>query len=143
MHNVLNIGVHHDSYPAPVPSGKATLALQHEVKKIKVSSSSTRWLHTVLMAGGEKSIRHFYWTEFLEIIIVCAPFIIKPICWKKWSSIYHFSLCSQRGTQGYNRTDRQTIKSTCNSQETKSRFGINYDTSLTRHTTPQHMNEHS
>ena len=50
-------------FPAPLPSGKATFALQ---KHSKVSPSSSRWLYTFVMAGGEKSIgRHFCWSDFL------------------------------------------------------------------------------
>ena len=44
----INIRVQQDSL-----SGKVIFALQ---KHSKVSSSSTRWLYTFLMAGGEKSI---------------------------------------------------------------------------------------
>ena len=49
----VNIGVQQDSFPAPVPSGKATFALE---KHSKVSPSSAWWLYTFEMAGGEKSI---------------------------------------------------------------------------------------
>ena len=38
----VNIGVQQDSFPAPLPSGKAIFALQ---KHSKVSSSSARWLY--------------------------------------------------------------------------------------------------
>ena len=49
----VRIGVQRDSFPAPLPSGKAILVLQ---KNSKVSSLSAQRLHTLLMAGGEKSI---------------------------------------------------------------------------------------
>ena len=49
----VNVGVQQDSFPAPVPSGKAIFALQ---KHSKVSSSSARWLYTFVMSGGENLI---------------------------------------------------------------------------------------
>ena len=48
-----NIGVQWNSFPAPVPSGKAIIALQ---KHSRVSSSSARRLYKFVMAGGEKLI---------------------------------------------------------------------------------------
>ena len=52
----INIGVHRHSFPAPVLSGKAILALPHKVKNSRVSSSSAQWLHIFLLAAGEKLI---------------------------------------------------------------------------------------
>ena len=49
----VNTGVQLDSFPAPVPQGKASFALQ---KHSKVSPSNAQWLYTFVMAGGEKSI---------------------------------------------------------------------------------------
>ena len=49
----VNTGVQLDRFPAPVPQGKASFALQ---KHSKVSPSSAQWLYTFVMAGGEKSI---------------------------------------------------------------------------------------
>ena len=47
----VNIGVQQASFPAPVLSGKAILALQ---KPSKVSSSSTQWLNTFCNGGRWK-----------------------------------------------------------------------------------------
>ena len=49
----VNIRVQQDSFPAPVPIGKAIFGLQTHSE---VSSSSAWWLYTFVMAGGEKSI---------------------------------------------------------------------------------------
>ena len=59
----VNISVHCNSFPAPVPSGKATAPLQLEVKKNEVSPSSAQLLY---MAGGEiQKEKHFFQADFL------------------------------------------------------------------------------
>ena len=47
----VNIGVQRDNFPVPVLSRMATFALQ---QYSKVSSSTTRWVYTFVLVGGEK-----------------------------------------------------------------------------------------
>ena len=93
----VNIGVQQDSFLVPVPSGVATFARQ---KHSKVSPSSARWLYTLVMGGGEKSIgKALQLVGFLSYLDSRTNQTQAVILEKKWTAIRFPSWYGTRRSQ--------------------------------------------
>ena len=84
----VNTGVQLDSFPAPMPQGKASFALQ-KAKHSKVSPSSAQWLYTFVMAGGEKSIgKALLLVVFLSNLDSCTHQTQAVLLERNWTSVH-------------------------------------------------------